>query len=302
MMARSKNLGLNHRTFFDYFLVLSLAIIAFVTFYPFWSVLVISLNDPTDTLAGRLWLLPRKWTLQNFTYLFNNSKVVSAFFMSVSRTVLGAFCSVMFTAAVAYALSKKHLIGQKFYMGLVLLTMYIGGGLIPFFIVIKSVGLYQNFLVYIIPALFSSYYSIIMFSYFKTLPPELEESVKVDGGTDLVIFFKIVIPVSMPMMAAITLFFAVGQWNAWFDTLLFGGGKLMTLQAVLVMWIRDTNDAFKWSYSGRPGQEYVSMTYKPTVQTVEATCMMITAIPIMLVYPFLQKYFVKGIMIGSIKG
>ncbi|MEA4890721.1 MAG: carbohydrate ABC transporter permease [Clostridiaceae bacterium] len=299
-MIKRKIKGIYRKTWFDYIDFILLLFITVITFYPFWSVLVLSLNDPTDALAGRLWFWPRVWTFNNYIHFFERNDFISATIRSIARTVIGALSSVLFTAAVSYGISKNYLRGQKIYLAIIMFTMYVSGGLIPTFLVIKSLGLYQNFLVYIIPALFSSYNGIIMFTYFKTIPVELEESVKVDGGNDLVIFFKIVIPVSMPMMATITLFNAVGQWNSWFDTLLYGGGKLMTLQGLLVTILRDVTQAKKLTESGKFFSGY--SLFKPTVESVKATSMMITAIPIIMVYPFLQKYFVKGIMIGSLKG
>lgn len=299
-MARTKFKGINHKTLFDYVDVFFLVVIVFVTFYPFWSVLILSLNDPTDALAGRLWLYPRVWTLNNFMHFFARNDFIMATVRSIARTAIGASTSVLFTAAISYGVSKKYLRGQKIYLAIIMFTMYVSGGLIPTFLVIKSLGLYQNFLVYIIPALFSSYNGILMFTYFKSIPVELEESVKIDGGNDIVIFLRIIIPVSMPMMATITLFNAVGQWNSWFDTLLYGGGKLMTLQGLLVTILRDVVQAKQLAESGQFFTGYT--LFKPTVESVKATSMMITAIPIIMIYPFLQKYFVKGIMIGSLKG
>lgn len=299
-MAKSNSQSLNRKTLFDYVDAFLLGLIVFVTFYPFWSVLILSLNDPTDSLAGRLVFLPRVWTFNNYIQFFAKNEFIMATVRSIVRTVFGASLSVLFTAAISYGTSKKYLRGQKIYLAIILFTMYVSGGLIPTFLVIKSLGLYQNFLVYIIPAMYSSINGIIMFTYFKSIPAELEESVKIDGGNDIVIFFQIIIPVSMPMIATITLFNAVGQWNSWFDTLLYGGGKLMTLQALLITILRDVAQAKKLAETSTFFQGY--SFYKPTIESVKATSMMITAIPIIMIYPFLQKYFVKGIMIGSLKG
>jgi putative aldouronate transport system permease protein len=178
--------------------------------------------------------------------------------------------------------------------------MYINGGLIPYFILIKNVGLYRNFLVYIIPLLFSSFNAIIMMTFFKGLSAEIEESAKMDGANDLRIFLSIVLPVSKAVIATIILFNAVWQWNSWFDSMIFGGSKLVTLQYKLVQIIRDV-DATKKLAMQNPAFGKI-MGYKPTLESVKATAMAVTIIPIILVYPFLQKYFVKGIMIGSLKG
>jgi len=294
---------LNRYGAFDIVDIILLAILAFVAFYPFWNVFMISFNDPTDTLNGGITLWFRKFTIQNYRHIFNQSVFLKALLISVSRTVIGAVTSVIFTAAFSYGLSKKWLIGQKLFLTLLIITMYVGGGLIPTFLNIKNLGLYQNYLVYILPALLNSYNVIIMITYFKGLPAELEESVRIDGGNDLVIFFRIVLPVSMPVVATIALFNAVGQWNSWFDTMLYGGRKLMTLQMFLVELIQDANQVRKLMSSGSTlAASLAKLGYKPNVESIKATAMMITAIPIIMVYPFLQKYFVKGIMIGSLKG
>jgi len=264
---------------------------------------MISLNNPVDTLQGGITLWPHKFTTDNYVFFFARPDLVDAFIISVSRTVLGTCASVLFCSAYAYGLSKSWLLGRKFFTIMLLFTMYFSGGLIPTFLLILNIGLYQNFLVYIMLGLINSYYAIIMMSYFRTLPAELEESVRIDGGNDIMIFFRIIFPISMPVIASIALFNAVGQWNAWFDTMIYGGRKLMTLQMKLVEIIRDANQARELMSSGSPiASALANLGYKPNVESVKATAMMITAIPIVLIYPFLQKYFVKGIMIGSLKG
>lgn len=302
-MAKAGMRKLGHKTTFDYINIVILFILGFIALYPFWNVAMISLNDPTDTLQGGIGLWFRKFTWANYRHFFTQEAFLDAFVMSVARTVIGASTSVIFTAAYAYGLSKKWLIGQRFFIIMLLVTMYVSGGLIPTFLLIKNLGLYQNFLVYIIPQLLSSYNVIIMMTFFKGIPAELEESVRIDGGNDLIIFIRIILPVSMPVIATIALFNAVGQWNSWFDTMIYGGRKLMTLQMRLVEIIKDANQARLLMSSGSAiGAALAKLGYKPNVESVKATAMMITAIPIIAIYPFLQKYFVKGIMIGSLKG
>ena len=300
-MAKKKKIG--RWTMGDYINVSFLVLIAFVTFYPFWNVLMISLNDPNDTLMGGITLWIRKFTIENYRYIFTQNAFTSALIVSVGRTVIGASAHLLFCSAFAYALSKKWMIGQKFFLGMLIVTMYIGGGLIPTFLTFKNLGLYHNFMVYILPNIVSSYNAIIMMTYFKSIPSELEESVRIDGGNDYVIFFRIVLPVSLPMLATIGLFVAVWQWNSWFDTMLYGGRKLMTLQMQLVELIRDASQVQKLMSAGSNlAANLARMGYNPNVESIKATSMMVTAIPIICVYPFLQKYFVKGIMVGSLKG
>ncbi len=302
-MAKAKVRKLDRWTAGDYINIFFLVLIAFVTLYPFWNVLMISLNDPNDTLVGGVTLWFRKFTLANYRYIFTQKSFTGALFISVARTVIGATTHLLFCSAFAYALSKKWMFGQKFLLGMLIVTMYVGGGLIPTFLTFKNLGLYHSFLVYIVPHIISSYNAIIMMTFFKGIPPELEESVRIDGGNDYVIFFRIVLPVSVPMLATIGLFVAVWQWNSWFDTMLYGGRKLMTLQMQLVELIRDASQVQKLMSAGSTlAANLARMGYNPNVESIKATSMMVAAIPIICVYPFLQKHFVKGIMVGSLKG
>jgi len=288
---------------FDYINVLLLAVLTIITFYPMYYVILVSLNDPNDTILGGMYLFVRKFTLENFVFFFNNKGFLDSFIISVSRTLLGASLSVLFTALFAYGMSKPYLVGRKFFITVMIITMYISGGLIPYFILIKNLGLYKNFFVFIYPLMFSAYNAIIMITYFKGIPSEIEESVLVDGGNDFTIFFRIILPISTPVIATIALFNAVHQWNSWFDAMVFGGRDLMTLQARLVEIIRDVDAAHKLASQGNMGVADLAMKgFKPNLESIKATAMVVAAVPIILVYPFLQRYFVKGIMIGSLKG
>ena len=298
-MKRTLNYN-DRRSVFDYFNIVILAVLAIVCLYPCYLVLLLALNNPVDTLRGKLFFFIRDFTFENFVFFFKDPALFRAFYISVARTVIGALISVFFTACFAYGVSKKDLIGRKFIITYMLVTMYINGGLIPYFILIKNVGLYRNFFVYIIPLLFNPFNAIIMMTFFKGLSAEIEESAKIDGANDLKIFLLIVLPVSKALIATIILFNAVWQWNSWFDSMIFGGSKLVTLQYKLVQIIRDVDAAKKLALQN-PAFGKI-MGYKPTLESVKATSMAVTIIPIIMVYPFLQKYFVKGIMIGSLKG
>ena len=292
--------ALDKNTTFDYLNVVMLTVLAVVCVYPCYLVLILSLNDPVDALRGRLFFYPRVITFDNFLFFFRDPSLFRAFYISVARTVIGSLASVFFTACFAYGVSKTYLIGRKVILTYMIITMYINGGLIPFFLLIRNIGLYRNFLVYIIPLLFNAFNAIVMMTFFKGLSSEIEESAKIDGANDLRIFFVIVLPVSKAVIAAIILFNAVFQWNSWFDSMIFGGRQLATLQFKLVQIIRDV-DAAKELAMQNPAFGNI-MGYKPTLESVKATSMAVTIIPIILVYPFLQRYFVKGIMIGSLKG
>ena len=302
MRGKTRN-SLNRFTLFDFINVFILFVIGVITVYPFYNVLLVSFNDPVDTLGGGLFFYIREFTFDNYLFFFSENDFLRAFFISVARTAIGTPVAVLVTAAFAYGVSKKYLVGRAFIIKFMLLTMYVSGGIIPYFMLIRNIGLHHNFLVYIIPMAFNAFFAIIMISFFKGLPEEIEESGKIDGGNDLTIFFKIVLPISLPVVATIALFNAVNQWNAWFDTILFGGRDLMTVQAILVDILRDTIAIRALDQAGQGHLvDFERALFRPTIQSVQATAMMVTAIPIAMVYPFAQKYFVKGITLGSLKG
>lgn len=280
---------------FDIFNAIFMCLILFITLYPFYYVIIASLNEPLDLLKGPVYFLPRKFSLINFVYVMQDNDIIKAAFITVARTLIGSLSAVLFTAAFAYGVSKKKLLGRKFFISMALVTMYFSGGLIPSYILIsKGLHLQGNFLVYIIPNLFNAFNAFIMMSFFRGIDPGIEESAKIDGANDLVIFFKLIIPVSMPIIATIILFNGVFHWNSWFDAQLYGGRKLQTLQQFLVKSIQSTSMTAKAS-------SYVSNNSVST-KSVRMATMVITTFPIVIAYPFLQKYFVKGVMIGSLKG
>lgn len=280
---------------FDIFNITFMCFVTLITLYPFYYVIISSLNEPLDLLKGPVYLFPRKFSLANYIYVLQDEKILKAAFITIARTVVGSISAVIFTAAFAYGISKKRLLGQKFFIGMALVTMYFSGGLIPSYLLIShGIKLQGKFLVFIIPNLFNAFNAFIMLSFFRGISAEIEESARIDGANDLIIFIRLILPISMPILATITLFNGVFHWNSWFDALLYGGRKLETLQQYLVKAIQSTNVSTKAS-------EYVS-TLTVSSTSVRMATMVITAFPIVLAYPFLQRYFVKGIMIGSLKG
>jgi putative aldouronate transport system permease protein len=272
-----------------------MSLIVLITLYPFYYVIISSLNDPIDLLKGPVYMFPRKFSLVNYQYVLQDKDILKAAFVTVSRTLIGSVTAVLFTAAFAYGISKKMLLGRSFFIGMALVTMYFSGGLIPSYILIAhGLRLQGNFLVFIIPNLFNAFNAFIMLSFFRGISAEIEESAKIDGANDLIIFFKLILPISMPILATVALFNGVFHWNSWFDAQLYGGRKLETLQQYLVKSIQSTNVNARSS-------GFVSNTGVST-QSTRLTTMVITAFPIVLAYPFLQRYFVKGVMIGSLKG
>lgn len=280
---------------FDIFNVIFMCCIILVTLYPFYYVIISSLNDPIDLLKGPVYLLPRKFSIVNFQYVLQEKAILKAALITIARTVIGSASAVLFTAAFAYGISKKALLGRKFFVGMALVTMYFSGGLIPSYLLIAhGLKLQGNFLVFIIPNLFNAFNAFIMLAFFKGISAEIEESARIDGANDIVIFFKLILPISMPILATIALFNGVFHWNSWFDALLYGGRKLETLQQYLVKSIQSASVNAK--AAGFVSTQGISST------SVRLTTMVITAFPIVIAYPFLQRYFVKGVMIGSLKG
>lgn len=294
-MASSK---LNRITVGDIMIGILMLVICFVSLYPVWYTVVISFNDSSDALRGGIYWWPRKFSLESYKTVFQDTTIIRAFMVTVLRTLIGTVTSVFFTAMVGYALSKKHIMGNKFYTILGTITMFFGGGLIPYFITLKNLGLYNNFLVYIIPSLFNFYNMIIFRSFFNELPAGLEESARLDGANDLMIFIRIVIPLSAPVIATIALFNGVGHWNDYFTGVMYiNDAELQPIQTYL----------FRIIASASASKTVVAMPAGVTAQQVSSqsvrlATMVVTTFPIMCVYPFLQKYFVKGMLIGSIKG
>ncbi len=272
-------------------------VVFLVTVYPFWYAIVLSFNEGKDALRGGIYFWPRKFTLDNYNAVFGIGYVYTAFVVTVGRTLLGTVIAVLFTGLFAFACSHGRLMFRKFYITAMLIVMYFSGGLVPYYMLLRVLGLMNTFWVYIIPNMFSAFNAVIMMNFFKGIPDSLEEAAKLDGANDLVIFFRIIFPVSMPLFATMALYSGVWHWNAWSDAAFFVTDKnLKTLGYVLISLINQTESAAQTVFGQINQSEvtYTSLTLRPAA-------MVICVIPIVVVYPFLQKHFVKGIMLGSIK-
>ncbi len=275
--------------------------ILIITLYPFLNVLAKSLNDPIDTVKGGITIFPRKFTLNNYMDLFvTSSNLLIAFKNSVIRTVLGALLSTLCCAMFAYPLSRKDFIFAKPFLKILVITMYVSGGLIPSYLLIRSLHLMNTFWVYIIPSLISAYNVILIRSFMMNIPVALSEAARIDGANDLTIFFRLILPLCKPVLATIMLFVAVSQWNDWFSTYIYTTGSykasLSTLQFELMKVLDSVNTG---------GQVDIhSEGLKLARRNPEAIKMAITivcTVPILAVYPFVQKYFVSGITLGAVK-
>lgn len=277
-----------------------LTFIGVITLYPFLHTMAVSLNEGVDTARGGLTIYPRVFTLTNYKTVFADKRIPTSFGVSVARTVVGACGALIVTALFAYPLSKTYFKGRSIYMTLAMITMYFGGGLIPTYLVYMKLKLLNTFWIYVLPHMLSVYNMIIMRTYFKGIPGEIEESAFMDGAGHWRVFLQIIMPLSMPVIAVILLFNAVSQWNSWFDAFLYvRDTKLMPLQNILIeiINVNKMDDIEQMSTA-----DITQMSQHLTTRSVTAAVMLVTCLPIILVYPFLQRYFVKGIMIGSVKG
>lgn len=295
-MLNKKQLSLSDKIF-DAVNVIGMLLLCFLTLYPIWYVLVNSLNDGQDAMRGGIYWLPRMFSLDNYEAVFKNAGIMTAMGVTVMKTVIGVAAHVFFTAMVAYAYSRRELIGRNIYMLMGTVTMFFSGGLIPYFLLIRDLGMLDSFAVYIIPALFSFFDLIIFVAFFRDIPDGLEEAAKIDGANDLSIFVRIIIPVSMPVIATIALFHGVYQWNDYFAGVIFiNNPDLQPIQTYLYRVVAQSSSNQIVANVG------AGITRTVTSQSIKLATMVVTTLPIVFVYPFLQRYFVKGLMIGSIKG
>lgn len=272
-----------------------------ITLYPFLYVLAVSLNDPFDTIKGGITIFPRVFTLDNYKEIFNYPSIGRAALISTLRTIIGTVLSVLSTAMVAYVLSRRDFFAGKLITTLFVITMYVGGGLVPEYLLIRSLGLMNNFLVYILPGLINPFNIILIRAYIDTIPSELQESAMIDGANDFTIFFKVIFPLCIPVLATIALFVAVEHWNSWFDTYLYCGGNknLTTLQYELQKIL--ANAAASSTTIDYYSNLDPTRTMRVTPQSLRMAMTIVTTLPIVMVYPFLQKYFIKGMTLGAIK-
>ena len=282
---------------------ITLLVVFIATFYPIYYVFIYSINDPAAVAPG-LMLIPRRLSFNAYQAILSSSLVHRAFMISAARAIIGPILSLIVTMLIAFPLSIRALPGRRVLNWYFIITMYVSAGLIPYFLLIMNLGLMNTFSVYIIPGLVGVFNMILIRTYMESLPESLRESAEIDGASYFRIFVQIVTPLCLPVMAAITLFLAVGQWNAFSDALLFNirSEHLYPLQFVLARMVQglrfDAGDQLHdiAQAMDAAGQQLV------TPRTMRLAITVVTIVPITMVYPFLQRYFVKGLMIGSIKG
>lgn len=279
---------------FDTINIILLVVFTIIIVVPLWNVVVSSFSSGRALAEGGFIFWPKELSLENYQAVFRDTDIWQAFFISVAKTVIGVITHVFFCAMVGYGLSKKYVRGRKFYVAMGVITMFFSGGMIPTYLLIKSLGLLNTFWVYIIPALLSFYDVIILMNFFRNVPDSLEESAKIDGGGDWRVFLSIFIPLSMPAMATIALFNGVGQWNDFMTTKLYiTDQSLYPLQMMLYEIIVQSQT--------QSMQNIGSVTIQTTTKGVQLATIVVTTLPIVVMYPILQRYFISGMMLGAVK-
>ena len=291
---------------FDIIIYLVLLFVVIVTVYPFWNTIAISLNDGLDSLKGGIKLWPRKFTWKNYADLFQTDRIFNAGIISVTRTVIQTVLSVFCTSLLAYALSRKEFVLRKYLTTIIVISMYVNAGLIPGYMLIKRLHLLGKYAVYIVPCLVDVFNFILVRTYINGLPDSFVESARIDCANEFRIYLQIIMPLIVPSIAMICLFTAVGAWNSWFDTYLYCSNKpkLHSLQYVLMSFLQQSqnqstnaNDANSMALAAGAG----STASKSTPISIRSSITMVATLPILIVYPFVQKYFVVGMTIGGVK-
>ena len=276
--------------------------IAFVviTLYPVLNTLAVSFNDGTDALRGGIYLWPRKWSLQNYSTVLQKDNLITGAYISVARTVLGTVFGLAANALLAFIVSRKKFLFKSQLSLFWVITMYVNGGMIPVFLAYKGLGLTNSFWVYVIPGMLGAFNMLVMRTYMLGISDSLEESAQLDGAGYMTIFIKIISPLCKPVYATVALFIAVGQWNSWFDAMLYNrmSDQYTTMQYELMKLLSSVTNQ---GATAETMQNAVEAAGAVTPTSIRAAATIITMLPIVCLYPFLQRYFVAGLTIGGVK-
>ncbi|WP_297424123.1 carbohydrate ABC transporter permease [Clostridium sp.] len=285
---------------FDSIIGVFMILFVIVTLYPILNTLAVSFNDGIDTVRGGIYLWPRVFTMKNYQTVFNNQNLMQGAFISVSRTIIATVLNVFLSAMLAYILSRKEFLFKKQISIFYVMTMYVNGGMIPIYILMKTLHLTNNYLVYILPGLVYVFNMIVIRTFINGLPDSLVESAKIDGAGEFRIFVQIILPLCKPVLATVALFVAVDQWNAWFDAMLYNSQSinLTTLQYELMKLLSSAMQQGSGAGAVDAAKNAGSMV---TPKSIRAAATIVTALPIVCLYPFLQRYFVTGLTIGGVK-
>ncbi|SFB26582.1 putative aldouronate transport system permease protein [Cohnella sp. OV330] len=281
-----------------------LSLLCLSVLYPFFYMLAISLNEGADAAKGGVYLWPRSFTLINYEIVLGNEVIRNSYLITIGRTILGTISGLLVTLLAAYGLSYRALPLRNGLLTYVLITMLFNGGLVPLYIQLFNLGLVNSFWVYIIPTMFSAWNMFVMLKFIQGIPDALIESAELDGAGPVRILFQIVVPLSKPMLAALGLFTAVGHWNDWFAGAFFVTDQsLIPVQTFLQQLLQASDlSAVLGSNTNQEALARGSQMQNITLMSIKMAVVMVSALPILCVYPFLQKYFVKGVLIGSVKG
>ena len=274
-------------------------LVCVITLYPYLNQVAVSFNEGMDAMLGGITVFPRKFTLANYSAVFNNRSMINGAYVSVSKTFIHTILGLTVLFMSAYGITRSNLPYRKGITLFLMIPCYVGAGQIPTYMLYRYLGLMNSYLVYILPGLYSFYNMVIIRSFLQELPASIEESAKLDGANDFQIMYKIALPLSKPVMATVALWLSVGSWNGWMDTLLYITNRsLYPLTYIMMQLIKESSLAQQMATeSGAEDQ-----ASKPTPETVKAATLVVTTIPIIMVYPFLQKYFIKGVTLGAVKG
>ncbi len=297
----TKHDSVSRRIFYVCNVIFFLLLIAVVLF-PYLNILAKALNDGKDTAMGGITIFPRRPTFENFTTVLGDKSFGRAFLTSACIVVAGTLLNLLVQFMAAYVFMNKQFIGHKVLLYLFMVPMYFGGGLIPQYILYSKLGLLNNYLVYVLPGCFSVYNMIIIRSYLNSIPASLAESARVDGANDLRIAFRIILPLAKPVLATVALWVAVALWNDWLTTLYFVTKKEMfTLQYVLMQVLKEAEKIQAIIKEAAMRGEVVNIKSNITTESVKSAQLIVTTVPIIIMYPFLQKYFIQGITLGAVK-
>jgi putative aldouronate transport system permease protein len=286
----------------DAAIVVVMIVVAIATVYPFLNVLALSLNDSTDSVRGGITIFPREFTLKNYDVIFSFGGLLTGFKISVLRTIVGTILGLISSSMLAFVLARPDFQARRALSVYLAVTMYVSAGLIPTYLLIKDLHLMGTFAVYVLPGLVSAFNVFVIRSFIDGIPYALQESAKIDGANDFTIYWRVILPMTTPALATIALFVAVGQWNSWFDTYLYNATSpsLTTLQYELMKVLQSTTTGNNGDYHNGTSMTQVLATVSP--ESVKMAITIVVTVPILLVYPFLQRYFVKGMTLGAVKG
>ncbi|MBP3359992.1 MAG: carbohydrate ABC transporter permease [Clostridia bacterium] len=288
---------------FYVFNIILLTAIGIVFLFPYLNIMAKAFNESADTALGGITIYPRKFTLENIRVVLIDPSIIRAFVISVLRVLIGTVIAVMIQFLAAYGLVKKGLRGKKGIIMFLMIPMFISGGIVPNYILYSKIGMLNNFMVYILPTAFSFYNMVVIRTYLTTIPESLKEAGRIDGAGELRIMWEIVVPLSLPIIATIALWTSVGYWNDWTTTLYYiTNKKWYSLQYLLYSVIQESERIQSLMRDAiESGRDVTKIRVQTSPESLRAAQVVVTTLPILVAYPFLQKYFIKGIMIGSVK-